>query len=393
MRYLFRSALFVLLPLATIPPAALAQDSCGMGGCTAGERTETAPISETERRLSEQEVFVMASEIMAVTGLRNTFKIEETMDVYNAAAYLEDQERWIGFNPLWVRQFKDLPTDDRWPLYAVIAHEIGHHLMGHTILPGGSRPATELEADEYAGFVLHALGADLEDAQRLWHDFSAEASASHPGRGQRLAAVSEGWHRSAGRAGLALPVATAPAPDADSPQSIRQRDEAASEAPSRATDVIAETRRPELPGQAVCAPLPKGGLRGRLCASSAVAVDHVARLTDGDRRAPWTEQDPGAGAGSRLLFEFARPISAQQLTIVNGDNSDEKAFRRNARLEGITLRGSNGHSRVIVVRDNRREQSWTLAGFEGVEWIEVTVDSVIEGRRYDTLAVSRLRIE
>lgn len=393
-----RPALAFALSIALAGPVA-AQDPCGMGGCADAGTAITDPLSAEERRLSEREVFLLASEILAVSGLVNTFKIEETMEVLNAAAYLEDQERWIGFNPLWVRQFRDLPTNDRWPLYAVVAHEIGHHLLGHTIVRGGSRPATELQADEFAGFALHALGANLAQAQALWQDFGATGSATHPARGLRLAAVEKGWRASAGRAGLALP-GDATDPD-DTAPSIRQRPDAATPGDTgaqAAPAVPAETRphdtiRPEMSERAVCAPLPKGGLRGRVCASSALGVDHVARLTDNDRRAPWTEQEPGPGSGSRMLFDFATSISAQRLTVVNGDNTDEKAFRRHARLEGLTLRGSNGHERVIVVRDNRREQTWTLAGFEGVDWIEVIVDSVIEGRRYDTLAVARLRID
>ena len=36
----------------------------------------------------------------------------------------------------------------------LLAHEVGHHLNGHTIHRGGSTPELELEADEFAGFIL-----------------------------------------------------------------------------------------------------------------------------------------------------------------------------------------------------------------------------------------------
>ncbi|SFJ52683.1 NADase-type glycan-binding domain-containing protein [Jannaschia pohangensis] len=390
-----------LLSGLTVASAAPAQDNCGMGGCAGPADGDLPTVTASESRLTTREVFLMANEILAISGLANNLKIHETMDVYNAAAYIEDQERVIGFNPLWVLKFKDMPVDDRWPLYAVIAHEIGHHLLGHTILPGGSRPATELEADAFAGFTLHALGATLPQAQTLWQGFSESGSDTHPPRQERLAAVEQGWLQSAGRAGLAIPDGT---PDGGSgpgdPDAVRQRpDENAGDVSAQAgsdgTEDSQTSRgaRPDLPAQSICAPLPKGGARGRLCATTALDALSVSRLLDGDIRSSWSEQAPGNGRGSRLLFDFETPISAARLTIVNGDNSDEKTFRRYARLESITLSGSNGFKRTIAVRDHRGEQSWTLAGFEGVDWIEVHVDSVIDGRRYDTLAVSTLRFD
>lgn len=35
--------------------------------------------------------------------------------------------------------------------WSIHAHEIGHHLSGHTLTSGGDRHQQELEADEFSG--------------------------------------------------------------------------------------------------------------------------------------------------------------------------------------------------------------------------------------------------
>ena len=84
---------------------------------------------------------------------------------------------------------------------ALLAHEIGHHLNGHTIRKGGSSPELELEADEFAGFTLHKLGATLKESQKVMHFIAkTKESATHPGRNSRLLAIEKGWTKAAGYA-------------------------------------------------------------------------------------------------------------------------------------------------------------------------------------------------
>jgi Zn-dependent protease with chaperone function len=79
---------------------------------------------------------------------------------------------------------------------ALIAHEMGHHLNGHTLHRGGSEPALELEADEFAGFVLRKLGATLREAQEVMYLISgSQSSATHPARNDRMLAIEKGWTR------------------------------------------------------------------------------------------------------------------------------------------------------------------------------------------------------
>ena len=54
----------------------------------------------------------------------------------------------------------------------------------------------ELEADEFAGFVLHKLGASLEQSQYIMYYIAkAEGSNTHPARADRMLAIQAGWNK------------------------------------------------------------------------------------------------------------------------------------------------------------------------------------------------------
>jgi hypothetical protein len=56
-------------------------------------------------------------------------------------------------------------TKNRWAVYAIIAHEVGHYFLAHDRKAVGSNQTIELEADRYAGEVLAKMGVSLKDAQ------------------------------------------------------------------------------------------------------------------------------------------------------------------------------------------------------------------------------------
>jgi hypothetical protein len=101
--------------------------------------------------------------------------------------------RYIEYNPNFIQKLKS-DAGTNWSVYSVLAHEIGHHLQGHTLTNTGSRPSIELQADEYSGFILAKLGASINDAEVAMQVFgSPQGSPTHPARNQRLAAIKEGW--------------------------------------------------------------------------------------------------------------------------------------------------------------------------------------------------------
>lgn len=140
----------------------------------------------------------VVGQIMRFTGLPQNFDVIEG-DVPNAAAVIllgpdKLPRRVIAYNPMFMSEVRAATANNDWAPISIMAHEIGHHLSGHTIMPGGSQPPTELEADKFSGFVLYKMGARLPDAQKAMNTLVPEQDGStHPGRGKRVAAIADGW--------------------------------------------------------------------------------------------------------------------------------------------------------------------------------------------------------
>jgi Zn-dependent protease with chaperone function len=74
---------------------------------------------------------------------------------------------------------------------AIIAHELGHHFCGHIGRPGS--PKDELEADRFAGAALRKTGISLDQAVKVADIFDRRPSRTHPGKAERIEAITSGW--------------------------------------------------------------------------------------------------------------------------------------------------------------------------------------------------------
>ena len=100
---------------------------------------------------------------MRFTGLTQNFDIEPAKHVGNAFATIVNKRRAILYNPEFMKQAVAEGEGSNWVAITILAHEIAHHLNNHFLLLGaGSRKKLEIEADEFAGFVLYKMGAELE---------------------------------------------------------------------------------------------------------------------------------------------------------------------------------------------------------------------------------------
>ncbi|HWT15059.1 MAG TPA: TPM domain-containing protein [Patescibacteria group bacterium] len=149
----------------------------------------------------------VVAEIMKYTGLPQNFDVLPHPEVPNAAAVIlvgDDKlpRRVIAYNEQFMADVQKATANNDWAPISIMAHEVGHHLSGHTIQPGGSQPPTELEADKFSGYVLYKMGAVLADAQKAMNTLVPEADGpTHPGRGRRVSAIAEGWEQACAQQG------------------------------------------------------------------------------------------------------------------------------------------------------------------------------------------------
>jgi hypothetical protein len=130
--------------------------------------------------------------LLDYAGLASSFKLEAA-NVPSAAAVIEGRTRYVLYNQTLISDMKEADAEG-WMARGLLAHEIGHHVNGHTLDSEGSRPATELEADWYAGFLLRNMGATRSQAVLAVTKLSDEGDTpTHPGRSARVAACVNGW--------------------------------------------------------------------------------------------------------------------------------------------------------------------------------------------------------
>jgi len=140
-----------------------------------------------------QEGQSIIQDILDAMGLKANFEIR-TANIQNAAAVVSNGKRYVLYNPNFINSIVRT-SGNRWSAISVLAHEVGHHLNGHTITSQGSQPEIELEADEFSGYVLRKMGASLDDAQSAMKLIaSQQATSTHPGKQNRLSAIEKGWN-------------------------------------------------------------------------------------------------------------------------------------------------------------------------------------------------------
>jgi hypothetical protein len=123
------------------------------------------------------------------------------------AAYDAASNR-ITINIVWFREMLTKYCDDEvcalTVVTGILGHELGHSLQRQTLLafrrgrPMGVSHRLELQADEYAGYVLGRIGLDSGDLEHvIQHMAGVYDTGTHPAGPARAAAIARGYWRGA----------------------------------------------------------------------------------------------------------------------------------------------------------------------------------------------------
>lgn len=152
-------------------------------------------LTQTELKIyypREREIKVIEN-IISYSGLPLNFEIYSG-DIQNAVATMIDNKRYIIYDPKLL-SFTDEYSDSYWSSISILAHEIGHHLSGHTLNNNISNHDIELQADKFSGFVLYKMGATQEQATNAMSLLGSDVdSESHPNKRKRIQSIIEGWN-------------------------------------------------------------------------------------------------------------------------------------------------------------------------------------------------------
>jgi len=159
--------------------------------------TNNTPLETSAQQTSDinpASYHLIVEEIRNAAGFESDFVLKEAK-VDNIEASIFHRKKYILYNPEFMKWIDNV-TKDKWATVALLAHEIGHHEKGHTKKKSKrKRLQFELEADEFAGYVLNKMGASLEQAQIVMKYIARTTpSHTHPARNDRMNAIHKGWN-------------------------------------------------------------------------------------------------------------------------------------------------------------------------------------------------------
>lgn len=143
---------------------------------------------------SEKALAIMEEILKASSLPIQKFQLRSS-NVTNAVATEENGVRYILYSQEFMAKV-ERNSKNKWAVYSILAHEIGHHLLNHDFAEEDpeKRKEMELEADEYSGRILNTLCALESDALAAINSLDiSTVTHNYPVLSARAEVIANGW--------------------------------------------------------------------------------------------------------------------------------------------------------------------------------------------------------
>lgn len=107
-----------------------------------------------------------------------------------------EEKRFIRYNPFFIRAMSKYTAEtEDGEIIGLVAHEVGHHIFQHILGEKGCSMEEELQADEYAGYIMGLMCRSLGDATSFLSQVYRKQDTINPTFLQRKIAIEKGWKR------------------------------------------------------------------------------------------------------------------------------------------------------------------------------------------------------
>ena len=204
MKNIFNLFTFLILSLPNI-----AQTGSYYGNLSDAADFCAIQLETTNSFSTNNEAQIALNKVIKVLGISQRFAMYQCNGIDNCAAVTIRGIRYIYYDTYFMKEISN-NANSYWTNLSILAHEIGHHINGHTVdliayLTGEIKPLSlaekrqqEIEADEISGYVMFKLGATLYQAQQAINLISLDGDdtySTHPNKTKRLNAIKIGYDK------------------------------------------------------------------------------------------------------------------------------------------------------------------------------------------------------
>ncbi len=151
--------------------------------------TYTINVYGQPSAILESKVSSILNEIMTIKGINNNIVLRENPDIQFAEAEVSMGTNYLYYNPDAFGGLLYLEEGEReWSLIFILAHEVGHFFQ-----EDNDEKLNELNADKFAGSVLCAMKAPINEVEIAITIHDLKANGSYVSKSTRRIYARKGW--------------------------------------------------------------------------------------------------------------------------------------------------------------------------------------------------------